>query len=108
MIGPDMAAMLGGGHAAPQAAPYITLPPNQPPDSGDAGDAGVAGGVLDDIRAALDAMTSAYEKDRDEEDKARYLKIAHQLQELLAKNQADMQDALGGGSSLMRLARKAG
>ena len=99
-IGPDISTLLAGAGGAPPAT--ITLPAEQ--NGGDGGQAG----VLDEIRAALDAVMRAHSQDRDEEDKAKYLQIAKLLQDCLAKNQADMGQALGGDGMLARLARKAG
>lgn len=106
-IGPDVLAQLGGGDpAAAQHPPYVQIGGGDPGAA--SGEPQDSAGVVDEIRSALDAVQRAFQKDGDEEDKAKYLQIAKLLQDCLAKNQADVHDALGGSGALARLTRKAG
>jgi len=86
-IGPDITALLAGqGQEAVAPAP----------DGGD----GLKRQILDLLRRAI-------QEDPDEEDKLAMEKCTSILQQLLARDQADSQQALGN-SSLTRMLRKTG
>lgn len=54
----------------------------------------------------LDLASEYFSAEKDEEDKLNMQKVTTLLQQLLAKDQADKDQAMGGGN--MRLMRKAG
>lgn len=88
---PELMALLGGGNSAPSA-----------PES--------SGGSEDEPISLLNQMIDSAKRyldvEPDEEDKATMTKILSQLQQYLAKDQAD-QDGMLGGKLSPRAVRKA-
>lgn len=102
-VGPDIAgllAQLGGGQ---QAGPD--------PSAGYNAGQGGQGSEQQPV-AILDQMIQLARQyldvEPDEEDKATMAKLLATLQQYKAKDQADMQQALGGNASVARVLRKAG
>jgi hypothetical protein len=100
---PDIAsllAQLGGGQQQQQPDPSAGYAPGQ------------SGGSEDQPVQILDQMIQLARQyldvEPDEEDKATMAKLLATLQQYKAKDQADMQQALGGNASVARVLRKAG
>lgn len=99
---PDMAglmAALGGGGAPPAEAggppaPSITD--------------GAPGGGEEALVLALDALQDAIDNEADQEDIQIMLQCQAKLQQILAKNQAEADKAMGGGASPAAMRKMAG
>ena len=105
--GVDLASILGGlgggggpGGPPPDAGPPQGGPPPGPPSGGDPGQA------LDLIKQIVDLVQKYLQVEPDEEDKVAGTDILKLAQKLLAKDQADRDQAMGGSSQ--RILRKAG
>ncbi|MCI0408727.1 MAG: hypothetical protein L0191_09220, partial [Acidobacteria bacterium] len=81
-IPPDMMAMLGGG--APEGAVAPSIVEGEP------------GGGEDPLVGAIDLIQEAIDAESDQEDIQVMLQCQTKLQNILAKNQADQDAALGG------------
>ena len=106
--GVDIAGLLsqlgGGGGGAPGGPPPDAggaPPPGGPPSGG--GDPGQA---LDLIKQIVDLVQQYLQAEPDEEDKLQGAKLLQLAQQLLAKDQQDRDQAMGGSSQ--RILRKAG
>jgi hypothetical protein len=96
---PDMAGLLsalGGGGEAPaeEAPPSITE--------------GTPGGGEEALVLALDALQDAIDNEADQEDIQVMLQCQAKLQQILAKNQAEADKAMGGGASPAAMRKMAG
>ncbi len=102
--GPDIGALLaqlGGGGGDPGAG---GPPGGPPPDAGGGGpDAAKA---LDLIQQIVDLAQQYLQAEPDQEDKLQGTKLLQLAQQLLAKDQQDRDQAMGGSNQ--RILRKAG
>jgi hypothetical protein len=99
---PDLMAMLGGG--APAGPPMEEGAPVGGPSITD----GAPGGGEDALVLALDALQDAIDNEADQEDIQIMLQCQAKLQQILAKNQAEADKAMGGGASPAAMRKMAG
>lgn len=105
MMPPDLAAALGGG-GAPDPAAGGGLPPDLAALLGGGGEApaeappsitdGSHGGGQEALVDALDALQDAIDAEADQEDIQIMLQCQAKLQQILAKDQAAADSAMGG------------
>lgn len=105
---PDLGALLAGlGAGGGQGGGMPQGPPPGPPQAQpDQPDPQGAGDPLDLLRQIVDMCHQYIQVEPDDVDKAEGAKLLMAAQKLLAKDQQDRDQAMGGGN--MRLIRKAG
>ncbi len=106
---PDIGALLaqlggGGGPGGPPPGPGAGPPPGGPGPPGQGG--GDAGQALDLIKQIVDLCQQYLQAEPDQEDKLQGTKLLQLAQQLLAKDQQDRDQAMGGSNQ--RILRKAG
>ena len=91
---PELAAMLGGGGGDPMAG---GPPPEGPPEGG--------GSEVDILSEALDVLMQYLQVASDDIEKAKAMKAAGIVQELLASNQKEQETAAGIGPAQKGMAK---
>ena len=107
--GPDIGALLAqlGGGGGPSGPPPGAGPGGPPPGPGPGGPPQGGGDQpVDQLKQIIDLIQQYLQAEPDEEDKLQGTKMLQLAQQLLAKDQQDRDQAMGGSSQ--RILRKAG
>jgi hypothetical protein len=103
-----MAALQGGGGAAPMEPPMEEAPVEEAPAGSPMYGAGPSGGNVERLRAALDALAEYSQDEDDEQHVQTVLKCVTALQAILAEEQKMIDGALGGKADPRAMRRLSG
>lgn len=93
-----MAALLGGQSGPPGGDPMAGAPAGPPPQDPQGG-AGGGGDVSTMLKDMLDIASGYLDQEQDEQNKLTMQKVTTLLQQVLAAEEKELQDAMGGKMS---------